>query len=447
MGKRLLKLLRSTRLSAYLMAALLALFTLGQIIPQRELFTAREGRAWQEANPRLYAVLDALDLLELYTSPLAMVLLAAFMVNLVFVLAARLRLTVSRCRRPQPGPVEGSGALSVEVGTGGQEEVLAVIRRILTYYRLAGGEGRFVFYRNRFGPVGFLLFHASFIVLLLAGLALFYTRSAGTASVTEGQAFSGAPGEYRNLRLPLVGEPPSLRFAVLHIRPTYEEGQPTDLEVGIAVYGSGGKPEQKTMRVNRPYTRGATSMLIRSIDVAPLVRLQSADGEVVYEYAFVSLKVLGGGMDSYVFPYSSYRADFQFFPDFAVEGGVEYSRSPETRNPRFHVYLYESGRKVLDRVMGPGDSARAGDVVFAVEGLRYWAEFTVVRERGRGLLWAGFILGITGLVWRFFFYRLEVRGEFRDGRLFLARWSEMPAFMRGPRLEDIVRELKARSGG
>jgi hypothetical protein len=447
MGKRLFKLLRSTRLSAYLIVALLALFILGQIIPQRELFTAREGRAWQEANPRLYTVLDTLDLLELYTSPLAMVLLAAFMVNLVLVLAARFHVTVSRCRRPEPGSVEGSGALSVDVGSGGQEEVVAVIRRVLPRHRLAGGEGRFVFYRNRFGPVGFLLFHASFIVLLLAGLALFYTRSAGTASVTEGQAFSGAPGEYRNLRLPLVGEPPSLRFAVLHIRPTYEEGQPTDLEVGIAVYGSGGKPRKKTIRVNRPYTRGDTSMLIKSIDVAPLIKLQSADGEVVYEYAFVSLKVLGGGMDSYVFPYSGYRADFQFFPDFAVEGGLEYSRSPETRNPRFHVYLYESGRKVLDRVMGPGEAGRAGEVVLAVEELRYWAEFTVVRERGRGLLWAGFLLGIAGLVWRFFFYRREVRGEFRDGRLFLAQWSEMPAGMRGPRLEDIVRELQACVGG
>jgi cytochrome c biogenesis protein ResB len=446
MGGKLLKLLRSTRLSAYLMAALLALFILGQIIPQRELFTAREGRAWQEANPRLYAVLDALDLLELYTSPLAIVLLAAFMVNLVLVLAARFHVTVSRCRRPGPGPVEG-GAAAVELGDKGEEEVLTVIRRMLPRYRMIAGEGRFVAYQNRFGPVGFLLFHASFVVLLLAGLALFYTRSVGTAAVTEGQAFSGAPGEYRSLRLPLVGEPPSVRFTVLHIKPTYEEGQPTDLEVRIAVFGRGGEPRKKTIGVNQPYTRGDTSMLIKSIDVAPLIKLQSADGEVVYEYAFVSLKVLGGGMDSYVFPYSIYRADFQFFPDFAVEGGLEYSRSPETRNPRFHVYLYESGRKVLDRVMGPGETGRAGEVVFAVEELRYWAEFTVVRERGRGLLWAGFIIGITGLVWRFFFYRREVRGEFRDGTLLLAQWSEMPAGMRGPRLEDIVRELKGRAGG
>jgi hypothetical protein len=437
-----MKLLRSTRLSVYLICILLAVFVLGQVVPQKQLFTAAEGMAWERENPRLFFVLNTLGLLEIYRSPLTIGLLAIFILNLVFVLESRFDLMVRRCRRPEPGPVEGSGVVELDMGGKGEEEVLERLKRMLPHSRLLREGGTFVVYKDRFGPVGFFLFHASFIVLFLAGLTIFYTRSVGTAAVTEGQTFSGAAGEYKTLRRPIVGELPAVRFMVRDIKPTYEKGQPTDLEVRIAAFEDHPQPREKTIRVNQPYTRGDSSVLITNIDVSPLIKLQSQDGELLYEYAFVSLNVLGGEMDSYVFPFSIYRVDFQFYPDFAIDRGLEYSKSPELKNPKFHIYFYESGKQVLDRVMGPGQAVRVGDLWFAIEDLRYWGEFKVVRERGKVLLWAGFIMGITGLVWRFFFYRSDVRGEFRDGKLRLSMWSEMPAKMSGRRLDGIVRELE-----
>jgi len=56
--------------------------------------------------------------------------------------------------------------------------------------------------------------------------------------------------------------------------------------------------------------------------------------------------------------------------------------------------------------------------------LRYWVSGIVVAERGGGILEAGFVIGLIGLVWRLLLYRREVALDWDGERFWLVGRSE-----------------------
>jgi hypothetical protein len=411
----LLGLLQSTRLSAWLLILLILIYVMGLVIPQKAILQGEGIQAMKQNSPVLYSFLDWLGFLEIYTSTVAIVLLALFFVNLAMVFSRRTSMILSRCaiNVPSRAPA-GDAEAEAAVGGQGDERLISRVRGALGGgFSLRGGGGGFIAVRNRYSPVGLLLFHLSFFLLLLAGVMLFYTRSYGVVALTEGQDFMGE--RWKELKEPHIGGPPEVIFSAMDIRPAYEMGKITDMEVDIAFYRTAtvGDFKGHTIRLNHPVKRGSTSILIDRVGVSPLLKFTDQRGEI-YEYAYVSLNVLDGQMDSMPIRYTSFKVDFIFYPDYAVKDGLEMTMSPVMRNPVFHAYFYDGARLIWEGIIKPGETADMGPLRMRLENIRYWAEFVVVKEYGRLPLVLGIALGLIGLVWRFFFTRLEVMG-YREG--------------------------------
>jgi cytochrome c biogenesis protein ResB len=443
--KRMLRFLGSTRLSAYLIMALLVFFVLGLVIPQKKVISYEEYMAWQEQYPLVTSVLEFLGFLEIYTSPISIGLLALFFVNLLLVLESRLSLILKRCDKPKPGPVRDERAVRVDMGGRPPDEAVSLVRERLKGFSFRESDGSFAAVKNRFGPLGLFLFHVSFLFLLMGGLTIFYTRSSGTAKLTEGETFMGRPQDYRPLQMPKADSPPSLRFEVLEIEPTFEAGTPVDITATLAVQERDGVHERR-LRVNHPYQYENTTVLIKDVDVSPLVQLRDLRGNL-YEDAFISLNVMKGQMDSYIFPSTEYRVDFEFFPDYVNEDGLEYSRSMQMNNPVYHVYLYKGKRKTGEALMRVGQRSRLGDMWLTIAEQRYWGEFIIVKEAGSGLLVFGIAIGILGLVWRYFFVRVDVRGSIEDGALTLAARNEVYRERERMLLDSLKHDLESHEEG
>ena len=115
--------------------------------------------------------------------------------------------------------------------------------------------------------------------------------------------------------------------------------------------------------------------------------------------------------------------------DVAMGGGdlmvrvhplVEETRFPtreELPGTALRVEITNRSRVVFDGQMRPGDTALLEHVSLVMEEYRLWVRLRVVHERGSGLLVAGFVIGITGLIWRLLLYRREVAMTW-DGEAF-----------------------------
>jgi len=416
--------LYSVRTSACLMGAALAIFLMGQIVPQKKLLTIQDMTTWRMEHPSLYKGLEALGMLEIYTSPLAIAVLGLFFLNLFLVFQARFGAVWRKCALDLSFPPDVNSSLVIDITGWERTEVFEQLRSLLKRQKfLAEGE-RFLSVRNRFGPLGSVVFHLSFLILLAGGLMLYYTRSIGTAFVAEGQYFSGTRGEFQTLRPALIGDTPQLPFRLLDITPQYFQGSPIDLEARIELQDADSQRQAEQIRVNHPLMYGDTSMLIRRIDIAPVIKMEDISGKRIFEYAAVKLHVLEDKVDSYRVPFTSYGIDFEFYPDYVVEDGLEMSRSVELNNPVFRVRVTDDGRELFSGPMRPGEPREFARLRFTIEDILFWGDFLLVKERGGTLLWVGFILGIVGLCWRFFFFRTEVRGEFRGDTLLLSFRSE-----------------------
>lgn len=410
--------MRSTRTSAWLIGSLTGLYVLGLMIPQREVL-GREGyEALRTGSPVLFSVLDGVGFLEIYTSPVTIAILALFFVNLGLVFFERSRMILTRCAVRVPESVPSPGE-TVALGSADVAAALGWVRERLRGFTVHDEGERFVAVRNRFAPVGLILFHVSFFILLLGGLTLLYTRSHGIVMLTEGQDFQGE--QWMEIRPSRLGQVPSLAMTVQDIRPGFSAGQMVDMDVDVAVYASPvvGQFTPYNVRVNQPAVLGQTSVYIRNVGVAPLLKVVDRNNEM-YEYAFLNLDVLEGKTDTYEIPYTGFRLDFEFYPDYAVEDGLEFSRSAEMNKPVFHIYLSERGRLVWDGTMEKGQTVVAGPVRIYMEDLRFWGKFLVVREQGTAFMVVGMTLAMVGLVWRFFLNRVEVMGVVEAGELRLA---------------------------
>ena len=79
---------------------------------------------------------------------------------------------------------------------------------------------------------------------------------------------------------------------------------------------------------------------------------------------------------------------------------------------------------LFDGPLRPGEGTALEGGRLVLEELRYWVGVKVVSERGGGVLVAGFVAGIAGLVWRLLLHRREVALSWDDETLRVVGRSE-----------------------
>jgi cytochrome c biogenesis protein ResB len=412
MVSRVFKTLSSLRFTLALILSLSVLFLLGLWIPQKSLLKRELYLQWKDGSPALVRVLDSISLTDIYTSPVMLLLWSLFFLNLILVMIKTVPAVAKRIARPGTDvPIPEMSAFrygqTIRVP---QQFTLESLGPALSRsrYRFYPGPRSFVAVKNRLSPLATILFHTSFFLVLLGGLATIYTRFSGTIDLAEGEVFRGASAQYNPVpRLPKMGGIPNAEFLVERIDPTVEQNTPTGLRVTL-LDRSGAR---HAAEINRPYKDDETSYVIQDLGVAPLFVLYDKKGREL-DGAYVKLDVLKGKQDAFFL--SGLKFTAAFFSDHAVIEGVDTSRSEELRNPVFRLHIEKNGRFAGMSTIRPGQTVAFGEYRLALKEMRYWVRLYIIKEHGLGILYAGFAVAVIALIWRLYFYRREIVGAVHE---------------------------------
>jgi cytochrome c biogenesis protein ResB len=414
MFNKILKSLSSLRFTILLISLLGLIFAIGLWVPQQRLLKSIYLE-WQKKSPDLVAILDALGLTTIYTSPITITLWLLFFLNLSLVLWQRWpiiksRITLSDSRIADPVtaggyPFRESYPLP---GTLDGEKILGLLRN--NRYTVLGDAAGFYGVKNRLAPIAFMLFHLSFFLILLGGLISVYTEFIGYLDLAQGESFQGELGRYNESpqpKMPQIGAPPTVSFTVKSIVPRVVHNTPTG--ISVLLVDSHGKTNE--VDINRPYTSEHTSFVFKHLGVSPLFVLKDPSGKEIGG-AYIKLDVLQRKPDRFALGGFTYTATF--YPDFVLEDGKRATRSMEFNNPMFFIVVEQGGKKI-----GEGLVPKNGVLEFAgyrleMRDMPFWVRFYVVKQRGLSILYAGFAIATIGVIWRLLFYRREIIGAVRE---------------------------------
>lgn len=282
------------------------------------------------------------------------------------------------------------------------------VRRLLRragYRTRSVADGSVFGLRRRYAPLGPFLFHGAFFLIAAGFLLTLGSRSEETLRVAVGEEFSGSEEQIVSRSSPRLvswsgGRLPE--FVVGEIRPEFWRDQLlfTALEADL-VFADGG---QATTRINRPLWVGpATFLRLSGFGYTPRYELVDAQGGVV-DSAFVKLNVFPPGQrDSINFDEYPHRVFIEVLPDFAVEAGDAVTRTLNLVNPAVLVEVFRGKLNLGGALLRPGDGYQFEGLTLRLPEIRYWGEFSLVRDPGAPVLFTGYLLALAGLL-------LKIRG-------------------------------------
>lgn len=443
--RRILRAFVAARTTVTLLCLVALLLLLNIVVPQRAVLGPERFEALIEGRGPIarFLLLD-LGLSSLSTSPVFFLVLTLFFVNLALVLAVRVRPTWRRTRLPErSGKTVRGWARAKESFVEARPPDLgaAEVTRILRGFgfQVRRQEERSYWgVKHRTAPLGFLLFHLSFFLLCAGGLMLYSTRFVGVAILSEGQAFAGGYSEI--LRRPRIGGPPALRFVVEEIETEIDRGEPVHLGASFRL-SRGLSSTVLESRVNHPAKWGTSSILVEQAGLAPILWFQDRQGftldRVVVPSRTRSLEptTLEVAEDRYtiiVHPLGPQAP----FP----------TRSERARTP-LRLQVIENEVLVFDGELRQGEVADLASGRLVLEEVRYWVGVRVISERGGGVLSAGFLIGILGLVWRLLWYRREVIVSWDDENVSVVGRAEYFSHRFETELRQLVSMLAGESSG
>lgn len=429
----------SLKTTAILLVALAVLLLLNVVLPQESILGQKAFAEIVEKDILSKFFLDTLGLGRMSTSPVFLGLLALFFLNLTAVLASRVRPTWRRVQmksRSEEGLrawAEKGEAQVASLPAGWS--VAGVVRTLMGFgfHVRRVGERTIWGVRHRTAPLGFLVFHLSFFLLSLGGVMLYYSRFVGTATLSEGQEFTG---DYRSvIRMAPTGRVPDLRMRLDEVETRFEEGQPVHLEAGLTFLQSGNAVQARS-RVNDPAHWGAITVLIQKAGLSPGLWLQDAKG---YTLDRVVVAATSGGEEPTVVPLAEGKISVVISPLAHDEPFPDRSELAETA--LIYEIIDESEGSLYRGPLRTGQAATWAGGALVVEEMRYWAGLRVVSEIGGGPLIAGFLLAVVGLIWRLLWYRREIAVVWNDEEFRLVGSSEYQSLRLKGELAEILGQL------
>jgi cytochrome c biogenesis protein len=251
--------------------------------------------------------------------------------------AALFRQRRSISRPPRVGRFPGSGRRTSMETTLSGDEAVAAARRALRGYQLSGvNEARqFIGEKGFARETGSLIFHWSFLVLIVGAALTVGFGFRGQAIIVEGERWTEdranytyyAPGrffaddDHRGFVIELDS------FGVTYGLPN---GGASDYVSHVKVFDQGRQVEERNIRVNDPLVYGGLKFYQASYGWAPVVRV-SKGAEVLYEGPVVSVNRGPGGSSEGTLRFRGEGTAFllDFYPDPILAPGKD---GPEPAN-------------------------------------------------------------------------------------------------------------------
>jgi len=340
-------------------------------------------------------------------------LYALFFLNLVLFGIGWVPGVVRRCRRAEPalpGRLEHARQIP---GAGFRVEDLKQFLRRRGYRILdaaamdvpPGQASVFYASRGRYSPLGNLLFHAGFLLLLVGAVTNAFYRFEGTAFITEGGSFTGAKTEYRTIASPSTAALPEVDFDVEKISAEFWRGRVLFTRLEAQLMDRGGLDVAKLSSAARV---GNADVTISGYAYAPSYRLKNREGEIV-GLGSVRLNIFGPGSEDYFYvPGYPYKIFVSFYPDHAEVNGKIVNRSIEPLNPAYFLRIMRGRIPVYTGLVRPGAWAEFDGMSISFPSFVKTGNFLIVRNPGNPFIWTAFIAMMLGLAWRLLWYRKEV---------------------------------------
>jgi cytochrome c biogenesis protein len=284
---------RSMRTALILLLALGVAAIFGSLFPQQNISPQRVQQYFDQ-HPGLAPVLDRLGMFDVFGAPWFMAIYLALLIALTACLVPRLgaylRLVRARPHQPRPHLDHYRNYASFEAAAS-EEQASEVVRRILRRrrFRVAGhGSGELAAEKGYLREAGSLVFHVSFLLLLL-GLA--YGKGfgyRGQATVVEGDTWADARINYDAFtpgRFFTPGNLPQFGLRLDDFSNTfYDNLTPKLYESRITALDADGRPTKaQKVTVNRPMTVDGVRVFQSDYGYAPVVRVRSPSGELLQD--------------------------------------------------------------------------------------------------------------------------------------------------------------------
>ncbi len=440
--------LTSMRTALLLLLALAVAAVPGSLIPQHS-SDPNGVIQYQQANPGLSKVVDALQGFDVYTSFWFSAIYLLLFISLIGCVVPRLKHHWKALRKAPPRtpsrftqlPASSSALLpgvSVAEAMDAAQRVLKAAR-----YRTARYGDSVSAERGYLRESGNLLFHSALVGVLLTvfvGGGFTYT---GQRILPAGQTFVNLQTSYDSLNPGRFFSdsslaPYSLRLDRLDVK--YEQqnvaalGQPLDYTAHVTTLLPDGKPEQHVIKVNDPLEIAGTAVYLLGNGYAPDITVKNADGSVAFNGAvpfrptegttMTSLGVVKApdttnrkkqiGMVGFLYPTAAERTDGSFTSIFPSVGKAQTLLSMQVfegdvgldaGTPKNVYELDTTGMKQVMGIKNPlqlriGETKSLPDGLGTVtlNGVDRYAAFDIHHDPSQGLVALFVGLAVLGLI-------------------------------------------------
>ena len=374
----------SLRTTAIIFCLLILLLVLNVVIPQ-ERVVGKEAIEQAASSSIAYRfLLKDLGLSHLPTSVPFLLVVGALYLQLILLLW---KLGGSTFRRVHLAPAHWSSWKIVKLKPFSSKDAIKATAN--AGFRLKHlEENTWWGVRNRYSPIGFLVLHGSFILLLTAGLLLYYTRFVARVTIVVGdtQTFS-LDGPAQIIRTPPLSSFPAQPFSVqlADVDVKKEKGEPVLLKARLRFLSGAGNLSQEAS-VNHPAAFLGYKFLPNSKDLAMTLKLYDLQG-----YALDSVVVL---------------------TNCEAKGTTTL---PLVKSCTLSIDCADTNLGILNcngatttMRLAEGERLVTESFYLNLVSILPWVSFLVVWERGGNVLIAAFVLAVIGLVMRFIFPRQDI---------------------------------------
>ena len=191
--------------------------------------------------------------------------------------------------------------------------------------------------KGRLSPLGNLLFHTGFVLLLFGALAGLLYGFEGSAIVTEGNAFKGTSAEYRSMTAGPGASLPEVDFDLEKISANLWEGRFFFTRLEAQLVHEGGRDVAK---VSGAAKVGTADVTLFGYGYAPMYVLADEAGQELAR-GYVTLNVFSpGSEDDFSVPGYPHRIFVSFYPDYRMVDGKAANRSMDPVDPAYSLRIF-----------------------------------------------------------------------------------------------------------
>lgn len=331
--------------------ALLLLFTLavvaipGSLLPQRPVAPIRVSD-WKAANPAVADLYERLGLFDVYHSPWFAAVYLLLMISLIGCIVPRIGVYLRALRTPPPRtprhlhrlPAQASGTttLSADEALDAGEALLRSKR-----FRVRRDGESVAAERGYLREFGNILFHLSFVIMLvgLGWNSLWGYK--GEVITVEGQAFSNNLTQYDDFTAGAAFKPADLapftvwidRFTAKFETGDVQRGAARVFSADVRVAHADGSPETATIEVNEPLVVDGTQIHLVGHGYAPVVTVTDPTGQVAFSGPVVFLPQDGNFTSMGVVKVPDARPQYLGFEGFFLPTAVVDDQGPRSVFP------------------------------------------------------------------------------------------------------------------